>query len=82
MDDEVSIAFIKFMEKELPDKTIFHAAGLATMFPKNYENAKREAYGFIEGWNTALKWASNNGFNRTREVKDLSTIEFNDGMDD
>ena len=25
---------------------------------------------------------ANNGFNRTREIKDLGTIEFNDGMDD
>ena len=25
---------------------------------------------------------ANNGFNRTREIVDLGTIEFNDGMDD
>ena len=25
--------------------------------------------------------ASNNGFNRTREIKDLGTIEFNDGVE-
>ena len=65
-------AFELFAQEEIPDQVLFHAAEIATAYPGNYENAKHEAFGFFSGWNAALQWASNKGFNLTPLVDGAS----------